>query len=434
MEKEQFEALLAEHKSAVERFVFFKTPTKADGEDVLQEVYLSAYQSRDSLRDAAKGKSWLLAIAAYRVKDFYRRRAARAELLYEDLAEVMPAQSRFGLTVEERVRETIGEMDGGDKQLLVWFYLLGETQAEIAARLHIPLGTVKSRLHAAKKRFRSRYPYPPKTKGDVPMDAKKMPVMMPEVTIEALTEAPFAVKWEEMMGWFIVPRLGEGCGWAMYDYPEKKKTEQFTAKVVGRAAVHGAEGVEIVTTERTFRDARGSEVTDVTERRFIAQLTDTHSRILAETHTADGVKRTYTFLDGDEFLQNWGFGEDNCGNEINLRAKGTIKKDGAAITAEPSKREIMDVAGRYRVQVGGVIYDTILLIDIGMYSAGVLSESYIDKNGRTVLWRRFNRDDWRLARYGQRWSEKLPGNERVTVNGEVYVHWYSCITDYVWEA
>ena len=50
---------------------------------------------------------------------------------------------------------------------------------------------------------------------------------------------------------------------------------------------------------------------------------------------------------------------------------------------------------------------------------------------RTVLWRRFNRDDWAVSRYGKIWSEQLPDNARLNVNGEVYVHWYDCITDYI---
>lgn len=29
------------------------------------------------------------------------------------------------------------------------------------------------------------------------------------------------------------------------------------------------------------------------------------------------------------------------------------------------------------------------------------------------------------------WSEKLPDNERLTINGVAYVHWYDCISDYI---
>jgi len=83
------------------------------------------------------------------------------------------------------------------------------------------------------------------------------------------------------------------------------------------------------------------------------------------------------------------------------------------------------------VTIHGKTYDTICVMDIECYNEGAISEQYIDQNGRTVLWRRFNPDDWRFARYGKRWSEMLPDNERITVNGKTYVHWYDCITSYV---
>ena len=167
-------------------------------------------------------------------------------------------------------------------------------------------------------------------------------------------------------------------------------------------------------------------------RHFVAQLTDTHCRLLAESHMEDGVRRLYTFLDGDAFLDNWGFGEDNCGNEINLFPKGDIVREGNTVTAK-EKPFLLDVTGRYTVTIGGKTYDTICVTDCNAYACndGMLSEQYLDANGRTILWRRFNRDDWHVIPGGKLWSERLPGNERIVVNGVTYVHWYDCITDYI---
>ena len=81
----------------------------------------------------------------------------------------------------------------------------------------------------------------------------------------------------------------------------------------------------------------------------------------------------------------------------------------------------MDIAGRR--------YDTVCVMDIETYNTGTVSEQYIDRAGRTVLWRRFNRDDWARERYGGLWSELLPDNERLSINGTTYVEWYDCITD-----
>lgn len=89
------------------------------------------------------------------------------------------------------------------------------------------------------------------------------------------------------------------------------------------------------------------------------------------------------------------------------------------------------MTGRAKVAIGGVAFDTVCLMDVMAYEGHVVSEQFIDKNGRTVLWRRFNRNDWKADRYGGLWTELLPGNERLMVNGETYVHWYDCITDYI---
>lgn len=70
-------------------------------------------------------------------------------------------------------------------------------------------------------------------------------------------------------------------------------------------------------------------------------------------------------------------------------------------------------------------------MDIGHFYNRIAVEQYLDKNGRTILWRRFNKNDWASKRYGKQWTEMLPDNERLIINGETYVHWYDCVTDYI---
>lgn len=146
---------------------------------------------------------------------------------------------------------------------------------------------------------------------------KKLPELIPEYKIEPSTEAPFAVKWEELMGWFLVPKLGEKLTWGMYDIPSRKCSHVYDMKVTGKAKVHGIEGVEL-----TAREASYSNKKEVINRTFVAQLTDTHCRYLATLRNDGDIRNYITFLDGDEFMPNWGFGEDNCGNETNLSRKG----------------------------------------------------------------------------------------------------------------
>ena len=418
--------MYAESFTAVQRFCYYKTPSISDGDDIIQEVALAAWSNRESLKNTDAFKGWLLKIASNKCNDFYRKRAAQFETTLDTADEVEYYHSRYGLTTSDAVEETLELLSERDAQILGLFYIERLPQAEIARRIGIPIGTVKSRLNAAKKRFRALYPYPPETKGVILM--KELPEILPEYNITRLDVEPFSVKWEENLGFFFVPRLGEKLSWAMYDRPGGKRSEVFDIEVVGRASVHGVEGVEVISKERNAGNADHMNANCV--RTFIAQLTDTHCRLLSETHIEDDVKYTWTFLDADEFIPNWGFGEDNCGKEINIRPKGIVRRDGHIITTD-RRSDLLDVVGRYAVTIGGKEYDCVCVMDVAYYNPGVVSEQFVDRNGRTILWRRFNRDDWKLERYKQPWSERLPDSDRLTVNGELYVHWYDCITDYI---
>ena len=427
---DEFEKLLADVSNGVERFVRYRLPSQTDADDVLQEVYLSAYRSFAGLKNKDAFKPWIISIARNKCNDYFRARAAQMEISIEELSQQELTTGRLGLSVVHTVRETLERLGDKDKQILYLYFWKELPQNEIAKLLDIPVGTVKSRLHTAKQHFKSKYPYQTqKPKGEPTM--QKLPEYIPDYSIERLDAEPFSVRWEELQGWMIVPRLGEKLTWGMYDFPERKRTEYTEMEVIGKAEVHGIEGVEIVAMQFDPADYYRTGALDRVERRFVAQLTDTHSRYLAETHMEDGVRKCYTFLDGEAFLNNWGFGEDNCGNEVDLRPKGLLHREGNCITGT-IPREVVDVVGRYRVTICGKSYDTVCVMDIECFNDAVASEQFVDQNGRTVLWRRFNRDDWAIERFGGKpWSEKLPDNERLTINGETYVHWYDCISDYI---
>ena len=425
-----FETLVTANLPPLERFVKFRVGNHPDAEDLLQEVLAAAYRNRDTVSSEASFKPWILGIARNKCNDYFRAKAKHMEIPLESLDETALTVGLHGVTAKTVVSETLEALGDTDRQILYLSYFKDLPQAEIAARLGIPVGTVKSRLFHAKQQFKALYPEKPKGETVMKNNRELMPEFIPDYQIKEVKGEPFAVCWEELMGWFIVPKPGETCSWAMYDCPKRKRTEQCDLEVTGRAEVHGIEGVEIETVEYDPMDCNRIDGADVARRRFVAQLTDTHCRYLAECHEEDGVKKLYTFLDGDGFLENWGFGKDNCGNETHIVPKGVIKKQGSAVTTakEPF---MLDVVGRYEVQINGKTYDTICVIDAGAYEEGVLTEQYLDRNGRTVLWRRFNRNDWMQESYKRPWTELLPENERITVDGETYVHWYDCITDYI---
>ena len=423
---EDFEALLCRCRSGVERWVKFKVPG-AEADDVLQEIWLAAYAAFPQLRDPEAFRPWLLGIARRKCADWYRRQARRREIPVDSLPE-RPSQEPEDLPI----LEALEDLPERDRLMLRLFYQEALPQRQIAARLGIPEGTVKSRLHTARERLRVLCPS--QTKGE--KNVKTLPAFLPPYTIQWKSDPPFPVVWEEMMGWFIVPRMGETLTWGMYDLPSRKLDVAYDMAVTGPARVHGIDGVSIraraippeapLAEDDPMKEPVSNSGADQEAWTFVAQLADGHTRFLSAEHIEDGVRTLTTFLDGDEFLANWGCGEDNRGNPTRLAAKGLIRREGGAVTVSGGKAAV-DIVGRCTLTLDGVPYDTVCVMDVGSYEEDTASEQFLDETGRTLLWRRFNPDDWRFDHYGKRWSEMLPENERLTVNGRVYVHWYDCL-------
>ena len=418
-----FENLLMKNKLAVERFVKFKISNISDAEDILQEIYLIAFKNFPQLNNRNSFKYWILGIARNKCNDYFRKKAKYFEIPIEELNELQLISTRFGYIENNIVNDVIETLADKDKQILYLFYWKELSQLEIATKLNIPIGTVKSRLYTAKQNFKRIYPtntYIRKV-DDV---MNKLPDRLPDYKITPLSKTPFTVKCEELQGLSIIPKLGEKTTWGLYDFETKKCDEYSEVSVIGKAEVHGIEGVEITSIQHDIKNNR------VNERAFVAQLTDTHCRYLSETHQENDVKKTITFLDGEVFMNNWGFGEDNCGNETELKSKGIINRIGKNIT-KTSDTEVLDVVGCFKIEIGEKTYDTVCVMELGHFNNAIAIEQYIDENGRTILWRRFNRDDWATKHYKRKWSEQLPNNEQLIINGETYVHWYDCITDYI---
>ena len=159
-----------------------------------------------SLRDRQNFRAWVVGIARRKCADYYRAR--KPEVPLDELPEGALTQSLHGLVYTSPVRETLDDLSDRDREILRLFFFEDLPQEKIAALLDIPVGTVKSRLHTAKRHFKDRYPYPPK--GEITM-LTKMPKVLPDYTITPSKEPPVPVTWEEIMGWFIVP--GSANGW-----------------------------------------------------------------------------------------------------------------------------------------------------------------------------------------------------------------------------
>ncbi|MGW1611615.1 ECF RNA polymerase sigma factor SigK [Streptomyces sp. NPDC002285] len=140
----------------------------ARAEEVTQEVMLEVWQSAPRYRpESGHAMTWMLTIAHHRAVDSVRtlQRSAERERAVSQ-HEATPAFDDVVDAVEalgecEQVRSCLKELSTELRQPVVLAYYEGLTHTEIASRLSLPLGTVKSRLRRALTRLRHCLGAPP---------------------------------------------------------------------------------------------------------------------------------------------------------------------------------------------------------------------------------------------------------------------------------
>ena len=126
--------------------------------EVLQDTVLRAWDGRETY-DPARGRVpwWLMRIARNRAVDVLRSRSHQARLRetgrLESTRSAEPA-SADAVALRQAVSQALGGLSSVQRETIELAYYGGLTQAEIAAKLQEPLGTIKSRTREAMERLR----------------------------------------------------------------------------------------------------------------------------------------------------------------------------------------------------------------------------------------------------------------------------------------
>jgi RNA polymerase sigma factor (sigma-70 family) len=135
--------------------VAHRTLGRADlAEEATQQAFLQAWQAADRLDEDRDPAPWLATIAKRAAIDIYRREARRAATPLDDVAadspEVVTLPPDIGtLDVVWQVRRAIEALPSDEAAIARMQHVDGLTHREIADKLGIAIGTVKSRSHRA---------------------------------------------------------------------------------------------------------------------------------------------------------------------------------------------------------------------------------------------------------------------------------------------
>lgn len=163
-----FREILERHHDDLMRFLRRMMGDAASADDVFQDTFLQVHESLGTFDTSRRLKPWLFTVAANKARDALRKQKRRRTLSlsaeigggdgtqFVDLLEIDVPGPETGLDDEERsrmVQKAIDTLSPKLREVLLLAYFQRLSYQQIADMFDIPLGTVKSRLHAAVASF-----------------------------------------------------------------------------------------------------------------------------------------------------------------------------------------------------------------------------------------------------------------------------------------
>lgn len=175
-ETEAFRLLVERYHDDLLRFLIRLSGDRQIAEDAFQDAFLQVHLSLGSFDAGRRFRPWLFTIAANKARDLLRKKGRRQTLelsapigsagggegggTFIDLLQVDIDPVETGLLEEERdemVQRALDRLSEPLREILLLAYFQRLSYAQVADELGIPLGTVKSRLHAAVASFAKKW-------------------------------------------------------------------------------------------------------------------------------------------------------------------------------------------------------------------------------------------------------------------------------------
>ena len=143
-----FESLVASYYHSLYKFAYSLTQGEAEACDLTQQTFYVWATKGHQLRDVSKVKTWLFTTLH---REFLESRRRQTRFPHYELSEVEPelpaiSPARVNQLDSAQVLQALSKVDEVYQAPVALFYLEDYSYKEIADILHVPLGTVKSRI------------------------------------------------------------------------------------------------------------------------------------------------------------------------------------------------------------------------------------------------------------------------------------------------
>ncbi len=165
------EVVIRKYSDMVYRIAFARAGTKADADDIYQEVFLRYMRKQPVFREEEHAKAWFIKVAVNCSRKFLGSRGRKNEICEEHLAESggeengrviqstyrTPEEKMFADERKAELYRGLMKLSPDVRLLLHLFYFEGMKASEIAKLMHRKEGTVRVQLNRAREQLRGQF-------------------------------------------------------------------------------------------------------------------------------------------------------------------------------------------------------------------------------------------------------------------------------------
>jgi len=173
IDKEKFVNWIECHHAALYKHAFWMTGNRALAEDLVQETFYQAWNSRHNIENTDNPLPWLLTVLRRAVyKEHQHSRLTVLDLNEENIEELSNGtEDDFATLVD--LGNALMCLSPRQREMLLLFGLHGFSYQQISDQLNIPIGTVMSRIGRARQTLRAFYANEGSDPVVVPLRKKK---------------------------------------------------------------------------------------------------------------------------------------------------------------------------------------------------------------------------------------------------------------------
>ena len=154
----RFEELVLPHLDAAYRLARLLVKRDEDAQDIVQEAYIKALKGFEGFR-GGNARAWILMIVRNTAFTWLKKHYSDSDIIpFDEAVHQLPTEESLSeSSYEERLRqlhEALAKLPVEFREILVLRDFEGWSYKELASALHLPFGTVMSRLNRARLRLR----------------------------------------------------------------------------------------------------------------------------------------------------------------------------------------------------------------------------------------------------------------------------------------